>query len=168
MTAKSDKCTQKPHRKVFSKCTENHHHLRAFPSLLAPASSSCSCSCILKLGLFLLSVSCLGLLCALFCCRNLKLTRHLPDKQIDGPTDGQTGGMGGRLTERLMCNNYPKLICLFAPARQSVKVELANRPTHWPFTQSWPTFSSPSSYSAANECYYGRRPWSVVVWQVSS
>lgn len=109
-------------------------------SSLRPAPSSLLLFLHLKLGLFLLSVSCLGLLCALFCCRNLKLTRHLPDKQTEREREGGAG-REGRLTERLMCNNYPKLICLFAPARQSVKVELANRPTHLPFIQSCPTFS---------------------------
>lgn len=138
MTAKSDKCTQKPHRKVFSKCTENHHHLRAFlPSLgtflLAPVPAfetwPVPAVCLLPWP-----VVCFVL-----------LSKLEADSALARQTDreGERGGRGreGRLTERLMCNNYPKLICLFAPARQSVKVELANRPTHLPFIQSCPTFS---------------------------
>lgn len=137
MTAKSDKCTQKPHRKVFSKCTENHHHLRAFlPSLgtflLAPVPAfetwPVPAVCLLPWP-----VVCFVL-----------LSKLEADSALARQTgrEGQREGEGGRLTERLMCNNYPKLICLFAPARQSVKVELANRPTHLPFIQSCTTFSS--------------------------
>lgn len=58
-----------------------------------------------KLGLFLYCCPaqlCLCPVCCVLCfVANLELTRQLPD------------------TERLMCNNYPKLICLFArPAKR--------------------------------------------------
>lgn len=131
--------------KTAQKSFQQMHRESSSPQGIPPFARHlppCSCSCIWNLACSCCLSPALACCVLCFAVETWSWLGTCQTNRQRGREREGGKGKGGRLTERLMCNNYPKLICLFAPAQQSVKVELANRPTHLPFIQSCPTFSS--------------------------